>query len=391
MAILFGTTGDGTTLPVLVDQFGNLLAKGITGDEGPPGPPGAPGGDFALPPNPVDGDVLGWENGALVWVSEPPPPPILSTMKPVIYSGNGGIQSIDCGFSPSLVWIKSRTNATSHFLFDVVRGASQELFSDLTNAQIFDNNGLTSFDSNGFSLESNGSVNGSGRDFVAWCFDAGDTTVTNNEGDIESQVRSNGTTSIVSFSTSAQGIISIGHGLSKVPSLVITKQTNGASSWITYHSEVTSFDQQLRLNSSSALISSPQCWGSASNWNEYTFGLNTTTTQNGNIIAYCISEQEGVTSFGSYTGNGNVIGPQIDCGFEPLFVLIKRTDVANNWVILDSARNPTDPVNSALYADLANSQSIINRLNFVPSGFEIISTLGEINAAGGTYSYVTLS
>lgn len=391
MAILFGTTGDGTTLPVLVDQFGNLLAKGITGDEGPPGPPGPPGGDFALPPNPVDGDVLGWENGALVWVSEPVPPVVLSTMKPVIYSGNGGIQSIDCGFSPSLVWIKSRTNATSNFLFDVVRGASEELFSDLTNAQGFDNNGLTSFNSNGFSLESNGSVNGSGRDFVAWCFEAGDTTVANSEGDIESQVRSNGTISIVSFSTSAQGIISIGHGLSKVPSLVITKQTNGASSWITYLSEATSFDQQLRLNSSSALISSPQGWGTASNWNEYTFGLNTTTTQNGNLIAYCIAEQEGTTSFGSYTGNGSFIGPQIDCGFEPQFVMIKRTDVANNWIILDSARNPSNPVNSALYADLLNAESIQNRLNFVSSGFDIISPLAEINAAGGTYSYVTLS
>ena len=54
MAILFGTTSTGNTLPVLVDQFGNLLAKGIPGDEGPPGPPG---GAFALPPDPVDGDV----------------------------------------------------------------------------------------------------------------------------------------------------------------------------------------------------------------------------------------------------------------------------------------------------------------------------------------------
>jgi hypothetical protein len=38
MAILYGTQSNGETLPVLVDQFGNLLAKGI---EGPPGPPKA--------------------------------------------------------------------------------------------------------------------------------------------------------------------------------------------------------------------------------------------------------------------------------------------------------------------------------------------------------------
>ena len=43
MAILYGTQSNGETLPVLVDQFGNLLAKGIKGDPGQPGDPGTPG------------------------------------------------------------------------------------------------------------------------------------------------------------------------------------------------------------------------------------------------------------------------------------------------------------------------------------------------------------
>ena len=89
MAILFGTTGDGTTLPVLVDQFGNLLAKGIPGDEGPPGPPG---GAFALPPNPVDGDVLGWENGQLVWIGDTPLP--VGTYGPFVYSDFEGTLTV---------------------------------------------------------------------------------------------------------------------------------------------------------------------------------------------------------------------------------------------------------------------------------------------------------
>lgn len=80
MAILFGTTSTGTTLPVLVDQFGNLLAQGMPGAEGPPGPPG---GAFALPPNPVDGDVLGWKNGQLAWVPLVPLPD--GTFGPYVY------------------------------------------------------------------------------------------------------------------------------------------------------------------------------------------------------------------------------------------------------------------------------------------------------------------
>ena len=55
MAILFGTQSNGETLPVLVDQFGNLLAKGIEGEPGPPGPPGI----GQLPPDPVEGALLG--------------------------------------------------------------------------------------------------------------------------------------------------------------------------------------------------------------------------------------------------------------------------------------------------------------------------------------------
>ena len=71
MAILYGTTGDGTTLPVLVDQFGNLLAKGIDGSEGPPGPPGI----GQLPPDPYEGALLGWQDGELAWIGGSVPLP----------------------------------------------------------------------------------------------------------------------------------------------------------------------------------------------------------------------------------------------------------------------------------------------------------------------------
>lgn len=73
MAILYGTQSNGETLPVLVDQFGNLLAKGI---EGPPGPPGEPGepGSAAFPPDPQEGDLLGYQNGEVAWISGLNPP-----------------------------------------------------------------------------------------------------------------------------------------------------------------------------------------------------------------------------------------------------------------------------------------------------------------------------
>lgn len=77
MAILFGTQSNGETLPVLVDQFGNLIAKGIEGQPGAPGAPGEPGppgGSFPLPPDPYEGAVLGWFNNELAWIGTPPIP-----------------------------------------------------------------------------------------------------------------------------------------------------------------------------------------------------------------------------------------------------------------------------------------------------------------------------
>ena len=93
MAILSGTTADGQTLPVLVDQFGNLLAKGIDGppgadglkgDKGEPGAVGEPGpkGDtgVGLPlPYGDEGNVLTIVDGAPNWAAAPTPPPSTDT------------------------------------------------------------------------------------------------------------------------------------------------------------------------------------------------------------------------------------------------------------------------------------------------------------------------
>lgn len=90
MAILFGTQSNGETLPVLVDQFGNLLAKGIEGEPGPPGPPGI----GQLPPDPVEGALLGWEDGVLAWVGGVIPLPA-GTYGPFTYDANAGTLTVE--------------------------------------------------------------------------------------------------------------------------------------------------------------------------------------------------------------------------------------------------------------------------------------------------------
>ena len=101
MAILYGTQSNGETLPVLVDQFGNLLAKGIDGPQGPPGDPGAPGvGE--LPPDPYEGAFLGWLNNELAWIGTPPIPVPEGRFGPITGWDSAGLLAVE-GEIPSQI------------------------------------------------------------------------------------------------------------------------------------------------------------------------------------------------------------------------------------------------------------------------------------------------
>lgn len=71
---LYGTQSNGETLPVQVNEFGQLVAEGLPGppgeqgEQGIQGPPG-PAGGMELPPGEFEGGVLGWKNDELVWLS----------------------------------------------------------------------------------------------------------------------------------------------------------------------------------------------------------------------------------------------------------------------------------------------------------------------------------
>jgi hypothetical protein len=63
----------------------------------------------------------------------------------------------------------------------------------------------------------------------------------------------------------------------------------------------------------------------------------------GTYVAYCFAEVGGFSKFGSYTGNGSATGPSVTTNFEPTWLMIKRTDSTGDWIILDSARDATNP------------------------------------------------
>jgi len=382
MAILYGTQSNGETLPVLVDQFGNLLAKGIDGAQGPPGPIGPPGvGE--LPPGAFDGAYLGWENGELVWFGTPIPPVVIKGFRPVIYTGNGGNQLISCGFSPDLVWLKSRNETYRHRLYDTVRGPLNYLNSDATLAESTNQpETLTSFDSDGFTV-GNKLDNTSSIDYIAWCWNAGDTTVTNNDGTLESQVRSNGSFSVVSYTGNGTQGASFGCGLSAGPNLIIVKNLDsGGYQWPVYHSSLGN-TQRIYLDGNAAKTTGTN-WNNTTPSNVVSIGNNPDTNENNKrMIAYCWAQTPGESDFGQYNGGGR---QTIQTGFRPSLVMI-RSKEEGNWFMFDNARG----AGKALYANLVNTEQDTGAVEFLDNGFQLLFALPGLNESNVSYIYAAFA
>ena len=93
-----------------------------------------------------------------------------------LWTGNGGTQTITgLNFSPDWVWIKIRTQAYNHVLWDTLRGATIRLQANQTTADGTNTNGLTAFNSDGYDLGDMNNINKSGDSFVGWNWNAGDT------------------------------------------------------------------------------------------------------------------------------------------------------------------------------------------------------------------------
>ena len=74
--------------------------------------------------------------------------------------------------------------------------------------------------------------------------------------------------------------------------------------------------------------------------------MNTSTPST--IVAYCFSEVEGYSKFGSYTANGNSNGTFVFTGFRPALIIFKNSTSTEAWSMFDNKRDPINPVEKFL-------------------------------------------
>ena len=201
--------------------------------------------------------------------------------------------------------------------------------------------------------------------------------------------------SIVSYTgTGSNGTVA--HGLGVAPKWVIVKKRNNTGDWVVWHEGLGDGTNYIILDTDQAGLTATNIWNSTIPTSSV-FSVGTHTTTNGSsdtFIAYCFAEIEGYSKFGKFTGNGDADGPFVYTGFRPAWLMWKRTNSTNQWVMNDATRNPFNQTDQVLYANLNDADSTGEGIvtNLVSNGFKLLSsTAGNANTNNSTYIYMAFA
>ena len=204
-------------------------------------------------------------------------------------------------------------------------------------------------------------------------------------GTIPSYTKSNEFMSAISYTGNGINGSTIGHGLDKAPELIIEKdRDSGSFNWsVQVPGLLTSNTHQLFLNSTGA--ENPAGAFDVPTSNIFYPSLISYANVNGNKnIAYAFASVEGVCKVGSYTGTG-AAGLQIDCGFEPQWILVKRTDTTGDWFTYNNISGDS----RYLKANTTGAEGTADYFDFNSTGF--VTNGAGLNPDSSTYIFLAIA
>ena len=304
-----------------------------------------------------------------------------------LYTGNDTLQTITNGIDLAgkggMVWVKSRSLTTNNRITDTVRGATKSLSSNLTDAQITENNGVN-FTSSGFTVNDDSDYNASPNTYCSWTFREAPKFF-----------------DVVTY-TGTGANRTVAHNLGAVPGMIIVKNLSAVQDWAVYHRSLGN-QQRILLNSTSQSFDVGSLVWNATDptATNFSLGTNTTVNANGNTyVAYLFAHDAGgfgeagdqnVVSCGTYNGNGSDPGRTITLGYEPQFLMIKNAAGTGNWQIIDNMRGMSvGSADATLQANLSNAESAVDYVSPLATGFQITSTSSEVNTGGEAYIYLAI-
>ena len=323
-----------------------------------------------------------------------------------LYTGTGSSNAITgVGFQPDWTWIKNRDGTDDHKAFDSLRGVTKVLKPNTDGAETTDSNTLTAFGTDGFTVGSDGGVNGNGDDFASWNWKAAGAGSSNSDGTIASTVSANTTAgfSVVGWTGNNTNGATVGHGLGVAPEMVMFKNRGATNSWHVYHRDLQTRQTTCLLldGTNSQVTGNNYMYGTIPSSSLLYLGNSAATNENGiNFIAYCFKSIKGFSKVGSYPGNGsNTNGPFIYTGFKPAFVMLKvgyasaGLDFAGNWNIFDNRRDGINPTTKRLLPNSTNAEASasVQAIDFLSNGFKVNSNNTDQNSSSGVYMYYAVA
>ena len=293
------------------------------------------------------------------------------------YTGNGSTQTINNGIDLAgkggLVWTKERSSNRDHSLFDTARGVTSKLHSNLTTGNYLAATEVTAFNSNGYSLGTSPQTNGTAQTYVSWTFRKAQKFF-----------------DVVTYTGDGTSSKTISHSLGSTPGMIVVKGISAATDWPVYHrmsnGGATPEQWYTRLNSTAAQTNAVANFGNvAPTSSVFTVGGDNNTSTI-NYIAYLFAhdtDADGMIQCGSLS----TMPSAASLGWEPQFLLIKRTDSTSDWRIYDTMRNwinNTAP-DSRLLANLSGAEQTLDDFGEpTATGFNVR------NEASGTYIYLAI-
>jgi hypothetical protein len=316
----------------------------------------------------------------------------------VTYSGNGTSQSItSLAFQPDWVWIK-RTDGDGqyHGLHSSTRvtGANEEVM--YTNAMNASNTGgsyISSFDSNGFTVNNNTSGNNTGHEYVAWNWKInGGTLTTDTTGSQDSILQTNQTLGMtIGLNDATSGNYTFAHGLGAKPEFLMYRNKDSSDNWQYWHTGMGAAGVSLMyLNSTGARSATGANW--LTQLDNSLIGIHSSraTGASGTHVFWAFRSIEGFSKFGNYEGNASTDGPFIYTGFRPSLIWMKNYDTGvTGHLMFDDTRhkssNVGNPREQSTKTENDDGNKDLYDVDFLSNGFKIRhGDVNDINA-GDTY------
>jgi len=313
--------------------------------------------------------------------------------KTVLYTGNGASSNAitGVGHQPDLVWIKARSAAYNHRIYDDIRGVNAAFLAD-TNAAEDQYSGygqFKSFDSDGFTV-GNGTSEGHGTNtngvtHVAWSWKESATAGFD----------------IVSYTGNGSSGRQVSHNLGVTPQVMMVKKRNGDEDWIVYCGDlVGTSGGWMKLNENGT----PNGHSSGFNGDEptssvFTLGSHSRTNEDGaTYINYLFSSVKGFSKIELYQGNGNTGADGVFIGteFRPSLVIVKCIGADEHWNIpvFSTSGGHTNGIVKTVSPNLSTAERDMDNnpaVDLYANGFKVRTSDNNYNNSGEYFLFMAFA